>query len=709
MPDQTAFSEVKPDAPDAAPILLRGGTAIPLTQCPDRLAITLAKGQALEQVLADLAHQLPNQLPHQLPHQLPEATLQTKPILPDLTELQSQPEQIAALLQIARQSSQIAFVSPVYAMPHPGTLLYLTNQITLQFAPDVATERIHQLAALAGLRILRLIAGLPRTFVFQVAKASLNPLKLTEWLMQQPEIWLAEPNVAVMRQAFYRPRESGYARQWYLHHEGGEALAAASHIFAEAAWNQTRGSRAIVVAVADDGIDLNHPDFQSEGKIVAPLDLQDGGFLPLPSPQAAGDHGTACARIAVADETGKGMIGVAPGCALMPIRLGQLIDDQVIEQLCQWVIQQGADVLCCAWGAAAVYFPLSLRQRVALSQAAQQGRKGRGTVIIFAAGNANRPVDGWVTEPQVTEPQVTEPQTGLSGKTHWLNGFAVHPDVMTVAACTSLNRKSAASNWGESISVVAPSGDSTPAFYSQLGETRPTAPPLELPPPARPIQLAGSEEMAAGTSAACAIVAGVAALMLSVNPNLSAQQVQQILEQTADKIVDPTPDAQLSLALGSYDANRHSAWFGYGKVSAIKAVQLAQQQIQPLLLPNRWVEYVNSTALEIPDGDLAGTTSALQVQEPDLIRDLEISLEIEHEFLGDLTLWLLPPWGEPIPLQSRGLGQLSQLKTIYSLENTSWLKSALNRPAQGEWRLKLIDQVPSSQGRLKTWQLNLGL
>ena len=624
-------------------------------------------------------------------------------------------------MQAVRQSPQIAFASHVYQMHQsPGTLLYLTDQLTLQFAPTATSERIQELAALAGLRILRLIAGLPRAFVFQVATAASNPLKLSQWLIQQPEILLAEPNVAVMRQLLYRPRESGYAQQWYLHHEGGEALAPASHIFAEAAWNVTRGSRSIAVAVVDNGVDLNHPDFQSEGKIVAPLDLQDGGFLPMPRAQSdsrePANHGTACAQIAVADETGKGMIGVAPGCALMPIRLGEFIDDQTIEQLCQWVIQQGADVVCCAWGAAAVYFPLSLRQRVSLSQAATQGRDGRGAVMLFAAGNANRPVDGLIAE-----------QGGeLQGETHWLNGFAVHPDVITVSACTSLNRKAISSNWGASISVTAPSGEAAPVFYRQLTGAMSTAPALTDSSSARSIELGTSLDTASlgtaldatpvapteaegDTSVACAIVAGVAALVLSVNPDLTAQQVQQILEQTADKIVDRQPDAQLGLSLGRYDVNRHSAWFGYGKVSAVKAVQLAQQQLKPFSLPYRWVEYVNSTAVEIPDGSPEGVTSAVQVQEAAPIRDLEITLEIEHEFLGDLSLFLIPPWGEQMTLQGRGLGRLSSIKTIYSLETTGWLKPVLTRSAQGEWRLRVIDWVPSSRGRLQKWQLNLGL
>jgi subtilisin family serine protease len=79
-----------------------------------------------------------------------------------------------------------------------------------------------------------------------------------------------------------------------------------------------------------------------------------------------------------------------------------------------------------------------------------------------------------------------------------------------------------------------------------------------------------------GTSSACPVVAGVAGLILSVNPHLTARQVREILQTTADKITDPNPDPQLGLSYGSYNGQGHSQWFGYGKVNAFAAVQAAQ-------------------------------------------------------------------------------------------------------------------------------------
>jgi subtilisin-like proprotein convertase family protein len=211
------------------------------------------------------------------------------------------------------------------------------------------------------------------------------------------------------------------------------------------------------------------------------------------------------------------------------------------------------------------------------------------------------------------------------------------------------------------------------------------------------------------TSAACALVAGVSALILSINPDLTAQDVRQILERTADKIVDRQPDAQLGLSLGLYNSDRYSAWFGYGKVNTIKAAQLAQRRILPLPLPSRWFQCVNLEPLEIPDGDAQGATSSIQVSDPSLICDIEVDVELEHEFLGDLELYLISPWGTKILLQGRSLGRLTSLKNTYSLDNTPWLRTVLNRSASGQWQLQVIDWIPENVGRLQRWQLNFGV
>jgi subtilisin family serine protease len=484
------------------------------------------------------------------------------------------------LMDELRDSDKFSYVSHIYAFDGvPGTQVYLTDRITVQFDPELILEGVLAITQAFGLEYMRPVESIPNTHIFKVGEqARENPIKITNDLMANPHVFSAEPNAAMPTQTFYRPSDSFYSRQWYLQHSGGSQLVSGSHVDVERAWDLTRGTRSIVVAVTDDGFDLNHPDFKGAGKIVAPRDFKDNDFTPLPG-SAADSHGTACAGVAIAEENGSGIVGVAPGCAFMPVRTTGYIDDDFLEDLFEWCASRGADVISCSWGASSVYFPLSSRQRAAINRAATQGRNGKGCVIVFASGNANRPVNGTINESGW-------PNNVLSGPTEWLSGFAVHPDVITVAASTSENRKAAYSNWGREISVTAPSNNAPPGTWLPSTGFIPTAPEVTGWLPG--VGVFTTDRLGAagydagdftpnfgGTSSACPLVAGIAALVLSANPNLTAQQVKQVLEQTTDKIVDNNPDPQLGFRYGSYDGNGDSLWFGAGKVNAYKAVQRA--------------------------------------------------------------------------------------------------------------------------------------
>ncbi|MEG3879750.1 S8 family serine peptidase [Microcoleus sp. herbarium7] len=499
----------------------------------------------------------------------------------NLEEYLVAPDRLETAMETARASDAVAFASHVYSPANnPSTFFYLTDRITIQFGEQVDETSRNAIANFAALKIVRQIEGIPNTFLCEITKqATENPIKIANRLTRYPEVLIAEPNILVETQPHYIPRDPLYSKQWYLNNFGGDLLVANAQIFAEPAWDITRGVRSIVIAIADDSVDTTHPDFQGEGKIVFPIDLKDGDLSPIPV-EESDNHGTACAGVAVAEENGKGIVGVAPGCALMPIRTTGFLDDDSVEKLFNWAIEKKAAVISCSWGPSAVYYPLSLRQSAAITKAATQGRGGRGCVILFAAGNANRPVNGKIDEQGW-------PNNVVGGKTQWLSGFAVHPDAIAVSASTSLNKKAAYSNWGSSISVCAPSNNAPPGFWLQATGYLSTPPEVTEYLPGLGVFTADRSWVSGydagdytdsfgGTSSATPVVAGVAALILSANPRLTAREVRKIIEETADKIVDPDPDPQLGNRLGNYDPNsRRCDWFGYGKVNALKAVQAA--------------------------------------------------------------------------------------------------------------------------------------
>lgn len=677
-------------------ILQRGGEELLLEKVDDRFAVN---AKTKEQVW-ELAKKIPAEInPGAAP--------------PKMTEFVVDPAQKDEVLQQVRAADEVNYASHVYQIKdNPGTRVYLTNQITIQFAPEVDANTIEAIAKEFGLSQVKPIAGIANTFVFQLTPDSKeNPVKITNQLITRSQVLTAEPNVVVRAQSLYRPKDPLYPKQWHLNHNGGQELTSGSHIFAEQAWDITKGSRSIVVAIMDDAIDLNHPDFQGVGKIVAPRDFRGKDFNPMPD-EIGEDHGTSCAGVAVAEENGVGTVGAAPGCALMPIRTTGFLDDETIEALFEWAMTRGASVISCSWGPSAVNYPLSLRQRAAITRAATEGREGKGCVILFAAGNANRPTNGVINESGWD-------RDALSGPTQWLGGFTVHPDVITVSACTSLNKKAAYSNWGPEVSVCAPSNNAPPGVgLANIGYV---ATPPRVTAPLRGLGVFTADRLSndgydvgdftanfGGTSSACPLVAGVAALVLSANPDLTAQEVRQILQQTADKIVDPDPDPQFGLRKGTYEASGRCDWFGYGKVNAAKAVQAAVQK-RSLLNPTRSISGQNLNSVKIPDNNANGVVSAIPMSDTASIRDIQIAVGIEHTYLGDIEVSLISPAGTVVMLQGRTLGRQTQLQKIYNLQTTPTLRKMLGQSAAGRWQLKVVDAIEADSGTLNFWKLTLGV
>ncbi|MGB3493536.1 MAG: S8 family serine peptidase [Elainellaceae cyanobacterium] len=685
---------------DEGTLLQRGGESLPVKKMADRFTAGFTNRDR-QQVTPQTAQAL--------------GSTKTRSILEGkLTEFQVSPDRLDAAMASTRTASEVAFASHAYQSLDSGeSALYPTDQITLQFTKTTSADLISTIATQAGLAPVQSIEGIPNGYVFRLTENSpVNPLKLANRLMQLDDVLVAEPDVAIAVQSFYRPQDPYYAQQWHLNHAGGADLASGSHISIEAAWDVTRGSRSVVVAVIDDGFDLNHPDFQGTGKLVAPKDLKDQDNSPQPV-QNYENHGTAVAGLAIAEENGSSIIGVAPGCSLMPIRYPGFLDDATIESMFNWAHENGADIISNSWGPVALYFPLSLRQKAAITQAATQGRDGKGCVVLFAAGNSNRPINSTINERGW-------PDNQIQGATRWLNGFAVHPDVIAVSACTSLGKKAAYSCWGNEISVTAPSNNAVP------GVTLPNRGYTETGPVVRS-RLRGrgmltSDRLGAdgytrtqvvdtfgGTSSACPVVAGVAALVLSANPDLTAQEVRQILQTTTEKIIDTDADPQLGRRRGTYDVTGHSEWFGYGKVNAARAVAEAQRRLTPLPAIQRWVQSRNSSRVAIPDNNLQGATSTITISDRPPLRDIRVDVELQHGFLGDVELYLLSPQSRKIRLQSRTLGRQTRVQNTYSLQSTPLLQTLLNQSIRGQWRLLAVDHVAGDTGEIVQWRLNLGV
>ncbi len=566
-----------------------------------------------------------------------------------------------------RKAPASEVVTHLFAMDDtPEGSVIPTGTMTVQFKSDLGKEAQEKILTEFGLEIIEDLDFLANGYTVRLTEASTeNPLKIAAKLQARPEIDSAEPDLSFQISLKHVPDDTLYHQQWHLKNQGNSpGLSPGADVKAEGAWEYTRGSRDIVVCVMDDGFDLDHPDFEAPGKIIEPRDFGEGDFDPSPGLEDD-NHGTACAGVAIAEENGTGVVGLAPRCSFMPVRTSRWISDESIKKLFQYAIDHAADVISCSWSAGAWNFPLSAKIDGIIKKAATQGRaNGKGCVILFAAGNENRPLDG-------------EKDGRVSHQ-----GFALHPNVIAVGASNSLDKRSSYSNYGPELDLCAPSSGS-PGRRIVTTDRRGT-------------KGYSSEDYTkdfGGTSSATPLAAGLAGLILSLNPDLSSAEVKQIMMKTADKI-----DQQN----GQYTED-HSPLYGHGRINAQKAAALVAGNGDGEKLPQvLYMEHrINRS---IPDQGEIEDTIIFPLEVNSL--DLEISLEIRHTWRGDLRVILSPPQGDQITLVDRSGGHIDDIiRSFRSSDDPELFNNILGNSAKGDWRLKVMDMSQQDVGTLVKWGL----
>ncbi|MCP4601504.1 MAG: S8 family serine peptidase [Proteobacteria bacterium] len=504
-----------------------------------------------------------------------------------------------------------------------------------------------------------------------------NPIKIAVALEKSKHIEIAEPDFAVkMALKAYRPSDPLFPKQWHLENEGGLGKKAGADVSAPEAWEISRGDQSVVISVMDDGVDVSHDDFSSPGKIVSPRDFGQGDYDASPVHSGRGsrgdNHGTACAGVAVADENGRGVVGIAPNCGLMPIRTSGVISSDTIESLFAYAVNQGADVISCSWGVASPFFTLTTRMKRAITRAAARGRNGKGCVIVFAAGNEDSPLDGTKDGVRVR------------------SGFALHPDVIAVSASTSNDVRSHYSNYGPEVWVCAPSSGA--GGWGILTTDRSGVKGYE----------SGDytlNDPFGGTSSSTPLVAGICGLVLSVNPELKSDEVKEILRQTSDRI---DTDG------GLYNSEGHSEYYGWGRVNSKKALEEARRRLAPPSIV-RQVAYESRPFVDIPDDYPAGVNDTITVDDSGAVVWVQLSLEITHTYQGDLIVDLIGPDGTTVTVHNRTGGTRDNLFRAYTREDTPALSAFEGTGCRGPWSLVVRDLAPVDVGTLDSWTLSLGI
>ncbi len=277
-------------------------------------------------------------------------------------------------------------------------------------------------------------------------------------------------------------------------------LWAAGKIAAPAAWDASAGQN-IVIAIVDSGIDPAHPDLRE--RLVPGYNIFDDNY---DTSDGCG-HGTHVAGIAAATgDNGEGVAGIAYQAKLMPVKVMNADCSGSYSRLIKgitYAADNGADVIVITSGATV--------DNLGLSSAVVYARN-KGVVVVTAAGNN-------------------------FADTPFYPGS--YPESYNISGTDQNDSRYTYSNYGPKVDISAPAASIFSTFYNASS---------------------GSTYVyMGGTSMAAPHVAGVAALILSRNPNLSVDQVEQILTASADDLGEPGWDP----------------YFGYGRVNAYRAVQMA--------------------------------------------------------------------------------------------------------------------------------------
>lgn len=427
------------------------------------------------------------------------------------------------------------------------------REMVLRLQPDVSPRQRNALLKRHGLKLRAFNAfNHQQLVVYDNAKkrSGAELVELALELGKLTELVFATPNfISQYRRSATATATSAAqtlvpsSAQWHL-----------ARVRARQAWALSKGKPAITVAVLDDGVDVDHPELKANlrkkpdpaeprdllGRDFFMPDTDPDHFNPRPKrfqtpfDQMAGNdiHGTPCAGVAVG--RGPRGFGLAPRCRLLPVKIFHADDLAADAQVADAIRYAGAfaDVLSCSWSGSD-----SPDLASALADVARTGRGGKGAVVVCATGNDSRQ-------------QVSYP--------------ARDPNCIGVGASTDADQLASYSNSGPEVWVVAPSNGGAKGIFT-----------TDVATSGRGFNVgsaaAGGKDglftnTFGGTSSATPLVAGLAALMLSVDPQLTVAQVRQHLADSARKI---GPAA-------GYDAQGHSPRFGHGCIDALQALKLVK-------------------------------------------------------------------------------------------------------------------------------------
>jgi subtilisin family serine protease len=458
-------------------------------------------------------------------------------------------------IRLLSDQPEVEYVAPLFSLE--GETVAVIPEIIVRLRQELDRGKLDDLCRQAGCTIIRNLLYTRLEFLISPAARNAEEVLTTvEVLSKADFVEWAYPNLAFQPKLCglsatnepnrVEPNDTYFDQQWHL-----------NAIHAPEAWTHTTGDPNIVVAVLDDGVDIEHVDL-ADNIWVNPQETpgngidDDGNGLiddvhgwDFVSSDADANpvspshgHGTACSGlIAARGDNAMGVTGVTWNCTIMAVRISPLPATDYTTLVIpadglRYAAAQGADVISNSW---ILNFPYEPPHSAIqdITKLGGIGRKGKGCVVLGASGN------DW--------------QSRVAFPAAW-------PEVIAVGATDQNDKRWVYSSFGSALDLMAPSGCwLTPLCRPWNGLwTTDIMGPEGFGNSVDP-NIEDYTNKMAGTSSACPIAAGVAALVLSIDPGLSNLQVRRILEQSAQDLGSPGFDEE----------------YGFGRVDAEAAVTAA--------------------------------------------------------------------------------------------------------------------------------------
>jgi len=432
-----------------------------------------------------------------------------------------------------------------------GKKLYLTGDITVKTDSFNNLEIMKRIALKKGGKLNNTTCRNEVCYTTFTSPENSNPFDFSNLLHRYAPVKWVQPDYKIRVRVLSISNDPFVQHQWHL-----------PMINAAKGWKHSRGEPYSIIGVLDTGVSIHHPDLKENiimGKSfaknpetgVSPLEDATGYYYNL-----IAAHGTAVAGILGASvDNWEGGAGVCGNCSVMPVKFfdynENLISVSRVLNAFKWMVDNGASVINNSWGEVDVddknnCIPIEQDnyRNEAVNYAAEYGRGGLGTVVVWAAGNSG-----------------CDTAYNMNYNNH---------SILVTGAINKDNRLATYSNYGNRIDIVLPDASFTTDIPGPKGMNNHVFADFKN------LDYTASFT---GTSASASVASGIAGLIISVNPLLKSEEVIKCMKMAAslpNASCDIGESERKSLGIKSDPDKEHSKCYGFGVVDVEKALIFAK-------------------------------------------------------------------------------------------------------------------------------------